>query len=77
MKIFQEEVRSAQIQFQEETDWTETMKFKGKLVGALGSISDIKGKMKRHNVLFEWIEQQRREISSDPVDAENEGGHSR
>lgn len=53
------------------------MKFKGKLVAALGSISDIKGKMKRHNVLFEWIEQQRREISSDPVDAENEGGHSR
>lgn len=53
------------------------MELKRKVVGALGWISNTIGKMKRYNVLLEWIEQQHREIASDPADTENEGGQAR
>ena len=37
------------------------------------SIKDARGKMKRHNILLEWIEQQRREIAGGRADTEKEG----
>ncbi len=59
IKMAQEEVRSAQTQFEEEKESTEKIELKGKVISGLSSISCIKGKMKRHNVLLKWIEQQR------------------
>lgn len=64
IKVMQEEVRSAMIQFEEETESTEKMELRGKVLGALGWIPIVKGKIKRHNVLLKWIEQQRREIAA-------------
>lgn len=77
IKMAQEEVRSAQTRFEEERESTENLALKGKVISGLSSISCIKGKMKRHNVLLKWIEQQRREIASGPVDTEKEGGQGR
>lgn len=77
IKMVQEEVRSAQTQFEEKKESTEKIEIKGKVISGLSSISCIKGKMKRHNVLLEWIEQQRREIASGPADTEREGGQGR
>lgn len=77
IRMAQEEVRSAQTQFEEERESTEKMELKGKVISGLSSISCIKGKMKRHNVLLKWVEQQRREIASGPADIEKEGGHGR
>lgn len=77
IKMAQEEVRSAQTRFEEERESTEKLELKGKVISGLSSISCIKGKMKRHNVLLKWIEQQRREIASGPVDTEKEGGQGR
>lgn len=74
IKMAQEEVRFAQTQFEEEKESTEKIELKGKVISGLSSISCIKGKMKRHGVLLEWIEQQRREIASGPADTEKEGG---
>ena len=73
IKMTQEEVRSAQTQFEKEKQSTEKVELKGKVISGLNSISCIKGKMKRHNVLLKWIEQQRREIASGPADTEKEG----
>ena len=67
IKMAQEEVRSAQTQFEEEKESTEKIELKGKVISGLSSISYIKGKMKRHNVLLKWIEQQRRKIASGPA----------
>lgn len=74
IKVAQEDVRSAQTKFEEEKESTEKIELKGKMLNALSSISCIKGKLRRHNVLLEWIEQQRREIGSGRADTENEGG---
>jgi len=77
IKVAQEEVRSAQTQFEEAKESTEKIELKGKVLGALGSIPCVKGKMKRHSVLLEWIEQQCREIASGCADTEKEGSQGR
>ena len=77
IKMAQEEVRSAQAQFEKEKESTEKMELKGKIISGLNSISCIKGKMKRHNVLLKWIEQQRREIANGLADTEKEGDQGR
>lgn len=77
LKMAQEEVRSAQTQFEEKRESTEKIELKGKVISGLSSISCIKGKMKRHSILLKWIEQQRREIASGPPDTEKKGGHGR
>ena len=77
IKMAQEEVRSAQTQLEEEKEATEKIELKRKVISGLSSISCIKGKMKRHDVLLKWIEQQRREIASGPAHTEEEGGQGR
>ena len=74
IKLVQEEVRSAQTHFEK---WRKKIKLGREVSSELDSISCIKGKMKRHNVLLEWIEQQRREIVGGRADTEKEGGHGR
>jgi len=74
IKVVQGNVRSAQNQFEEARESTEKIELKGKVLSALSSISCIKGKIKRHNVLLEWIEQQRRDIATSCADTEREGG---
>ncbi len=70
----QEELRSAQIQFEEARESTEKIELKGKVLSALSSIPLTRGKMKRHNVLLEWIEQQRREIAASCAPTQKKGG---
>ena len=77
IKVMQEEVRSAMTQFEEETESTEKMELRGKVLGALGWIPVVKGKIKRHNVLLKWIEQQRREIATSCAPTEKKGGQDR
>ena len=74
IKVVQEEARSAQVQFEEAKESTEKIVLKGKVLSALSSISLTARKMKRHNVLLEWIEQQRQEITSGCADIEIESG---
>lgn len=59
IKVAQEEVLFAHTQFEEARESTEKIELKRKVISALSSISCTKGKMKRHNILLEWIEQQR------------------
>ena len=77
IKVVQEEVRSAQTQFEEAKESTEKIVLKGKVLGALSSMSLTARKMKRHNVLLEWIEQQRREIVSSYADTGTKSGQGR
>lgn len=77
IKVAQEELRSAQIQFEEARESTEKIELKGKVLSALSSIPLTRGKMKRHNVLLEWIEQQRREIAASCVPTQKKGGQGR
>ena len=77
IKATQKEIRSAQIQSEEARESTEKIELKGKVLSALSSIPLTRGKMKRHNILLEWIEQQRQEIASDCADIEKKGSQSR
>ena len=52
IKMTQEEVRSAQTQFEEEREPTEKIELKGKVISGLSSISCMKGKMKQDNFLL-------------------------
>ena len=76
-KVLQEEVRSAQVQLEETRESAEKLKLKTKVVGGLGWISNVKGKMRRQNILLEWIEQQRQEIVISGADAESQGDQGR
>ena len=77
IKVAQEEVRSAQTQFEEARESTEKVELKGKVISALSSIPFTRRKMERHNILLEWIEQQRREIASGCANIEKEDGQGR
>lgn len=76
IKMAQGEVRSAQTQVEEAKEPLEKIKLKGAVIGALSSIPLTRGKVKRHEVLLEWIEQQRQEIAGGRADIEKEGGRS-
>ena len=73
IKQTQEEVRSEKTEFKQANESTEKIKLKGKVISALSSIPLTRRKMKQHNVLLEWIEQQRREIARTCADTEKEG----
>lgn len=55
IKAAQEEVRSAQIQLEEETKSTEKVELKGRVLGALGWIPAARRRMEQRQVLLEWI----------------------
>ncbi|KAI4288699.1 MAG: hypothetical protein L6R35_002035 [Caloplaca aegaea] len=67
------EVRSAQTQVEEAKEPLKKIRLKGAVISALGSIPLTRGKVKRHEVLLEWIEQQRQEIAGGCTDVEKEG----
>ena len=48
-----------------------------KLSTSRGRLDHTKGKIKRHNILLEWIERQRREIAGGRADTGKEGGQGR
>ncbi|MCJ1382857.1 hypothetical protein MMC17_005970 [Xylographa soralifera] len=77
IKLVQEEVRSAQTQLEQAREPREKITLQREVISALSSISVTKGKIKRHNVLLAWIEQQRREITSGHADSEKAGGQGR
>ncbi|KAF7506289.1 hypothetical protein GJ744_011862 [Endocarpon pusillum] len=74
IKVIQEEVRSAETQFEEAKASAEKTNIKAYLMCGLNTVSVSKEKIKRHDVLLKWIEQQRREIVSGCTDVKNEGG---
>lgn len=55
----QEEVRSAQIQLEEETKSREKVELNGRMLGTLGCIPAARRRMEQHQVLLDWIGQQR------------------
>ncbi|KAL8648993.1 MAG: hypothetical protein Q9210_004661 [Variospora velana] len=73
-KMAQGEVRSAQTQVEEAKEPLEKIRLKGAVISALGSIPLTRGKVKRHEVLLEWIEQQCQAIAGGRADIEKEGG---
>lgn len=74
IKMAQGEVRSAQTQLDKAKEPLKEIRLKGKVISALGSIPLTRRKVKRHEVLLEWIEQQRQEIAGGRADTEKEGG---
>ena len=76
IKVIREEVRSAKTQFEEAKESRENTELQGKVLGALNWVPCVKGKIKRHIVLLEWIEQQRREIATSCANTENKSGQS-
>lgn len=76
IKAAQEEVRSAQIQLEEETKSREKVELKGRVIGALGWIPAARRRMEQHQVLLEWIEQQRCEMASDCASTDKDNDDS-
>ncbi|KAI4086276.1 MAG: hypothetical protein L6R37_008433, partial [Teloschistes peruensis] len=74
VKMAQGEVRSAQTQLDEAKEPLEKIRLKGRVISALGSIPLTRRKVKRHEVLLEWIEQQRQEIAGGCANTEKQGG---
>ncbi|KAI9784909.1 MAG: hypothetical protein M1835_003472 [Candelina submexicana] len=77
IKMAQGEVRSAQTQVEEAREPLRKIRLKRQVINALSWIPLERRKIKRHNILLEWIEQQRREIAGGPVNIEQEGGQGR
>ncbi|KAI4225864.1 MAG: hypothetical protein L6R40_008341 [Gallowayella cf. fulva] len=76
IQMAQREVQSAQTQVEEAKEPLEKIKLKGKVISALSSIPLTRRKIKRHEVLLEWIERQRQEIAGGRADLKKEGGQS-
>ena len=76
IQVAQREVKSAQTQVEEAKEPLEKIKLKGKVISALSSIPLTRRKIKRHEVLLEWIERQRQEIAGGRADLKKEGGQS-
>ena len=74
IRMTRNDVRSAQAQVEEEKASMEKLDLEGNVLGSLNTIRRIKEKMKRHNILLKWIEQQRRDSFTD---VENEGNRGR
>lgn len=72
IKAAQEEVGSAQIQLEEETKSREEVERNGRMLGALGWMPAARRRMEQHQVLLEWIEQQRCEMASDCASTEKD-----
>ncbi|KAL8816168.1 MAG: hypothetical protein Q9223_004777 [Gallowayella weberi] len=76
IQMAQREVKSAQTQIEEAKEPLKKIKLKGKVISALSSIPLTRRKVKRHEVLLEWIERQRQEIAGGRADLKKEGGQS-
>lgn len=70
----QKEVRFAEFHVEEEKESRRVLNLKWGVLDELYSIPKLKGEMKRHNILLDWIEQQRRELVGDGANVEREIG---
>ncbi|KAL9123851.1 MAG: hypothetical protein Q9217_006760, partial [Psora testacea] len=77
IKRTQKEVRFTEFHVEEEKELTKVLDLKRRVLDDLHSIQSLKGQMKRHNVLLDWIEQQRRELAGDSASAGRESGPRR
>ena len=73
----QKEVRFAEFHVEEEKESTRVLDLKENVINALGSITSLKDGMKRLKILLDWIEQQRRELVGDSVNAGRKSGPRR
>ena len=73
----QKEVRFAEFHVEDEKESRRVLDLKWGVLDNLYSIPRLKGKMKRHNILLNWVEQQRRELIGDNANAERESGSRR
>jgi len=64
VKIAQEEVESARVQFEEEKKSVAKIALKRKVLGALGWITSARLQIDKHRVLLVWIERRRCEMAS-------------
>ena len=58
----EKEVRFAEFHVEEEKESTKIPDLQWRVLDSLHSIRCVKGKMKRHDVLLDWVERQRREL---------------
>lgn len=65
IRQIQKEVRFAEFHLEEEKESTKVLDLKTDVISTLYSITSLKGKIKRHKVLLDWIERQRRELIGD------------
>ncbi|KAI9777433.1 MAG: hypothetical protein M1816_004723 [Peltula sp. TS41687] len=73
IKMVQEEILSAQAQFKESKELAEKTELRGKVISALDWVPSAKRNLERHKILLQWIERQRREITTGCADTEKEG----
>lgn len=73
----QKEVRFAEFHLEEEKESTKVLDLKTGVIDDLHSITKLKGKMKRHNILLYWVERQRRELIDDGASTGQETGPRR
>ena len=71
------EIRFAEFHVEEEKEWTRVLELKTGVINALGSITNIKGRITQLEVLLNWIEQQRLELANNGVNAERKSGPRR
>ena len=77
IRRIQKEVRFAEFHVEEEKESRRVLDLKWGVLDNLYSIPRLKGKMKRHNILLNWVEQQRRGLIGDNANAERESGPRR
>lgn len=77
IKRTQKEVRFAEFHVEEDKESTKVLDLKRRVLEYLRSVQSVKGQMKRHNVLLDWIERQRRELAGDSASAGRGSGPRR
>lgn len=73
----QKEMRFAEFHVEEEKESTKVLDLKTTVISDLGAITRMNKRMKQHNILLGWVEQQRRKLIGDRANAERESGSRR
>ncbi|KAL9028904.1 MAG: hypothetical protein Q9180_007098, partial [Flavoplaca navasiana] len=73
----QKEIRFAESHVEEEQELVKVLDLKRRVLDDLHSIQIVKGKMKRHNVLLDWVERQRLELAADSANTGQRSGPRR
>lgn len=73
----QKEIRFAESHVEEEQELVKVLDLKRRVLDDLHSIRIVKGKMKRHNVLLDWVERQRLELAADSASTGQRSGPRR
>ncbi|KAL9028026.1 MAG: hypothetical protein Q9180_007237, partial [Flavoplaca navasiana] len=73
----QKEMRFAEFHVEEEQESLKVLDLKRRVLDDLHSIQSVKGKMKRHSVLLDWVERQRQELAGNSANTGERSGPRR